>query len=144
MNDKIISAVSRRVETEPYARKLGMRLLELGPGHAVVEMPVHEELSNIFGMIHGGAIFSLIDEAFQVSCNSHGTVALALNVNVTYHQPPLNKGMLRAESVELHRSKRTATYEIRVTDDEENLIASCLALAYRKGEPLPFLGKEIE
>ena len=96
-------------------------------------------MNKIFGMIHGGAIFSLTDEAFQASCNSHGTVAVALNVNVTYHQPPTNKGTLKAESVELHRSKRTATYEIRVTDDEGKLIASCLALAYRKGVQLPFL-----
>lgn len=139
MDEKIISEVAERIESEPYALKLGMRLLELEPGRALVEMPVHEEMNNIFGMIHGGAIFSLIDEAFQASCNSHGTVALALNVTVTYHQPPPNKGVLRAESVELHRSKRTATYEIRVTDDEENLIASCLALAYRKEVQLPFI-----
>ena len=139
MEKKIISSVTTRIEAEPYAGKLGLRLVELEPGRAVVEMPVHDEMSNIFGMIHGGAIFSLIDEAFQASCNSHGTVAVALNVNVTYHQPPQKKGKLKAESVELHRSKRTATYQIRVTDDEETLIASCLALAYRKGEPLPFL-----
>jgi hypothetical protein len=50
MNDKIISAVSSKVETEPYARKLGMRLLELEPGRAVVEMPVHGEMNNIFGI----------------------------------------------------------------------------------------------
>ena len=139
MDEKIISSVTKRIESEPYARKLALRLVELEPGRALVEMPVHDEMSNIFGMIHGGAIFSLIDEAFQASCNSHGTVAVALNVNVTYHQPPQKKGMLKAESVELHRSNRTATYQIRVTDDEERLIASCLALAYRKGEPLPFL-----
>ena len=139
MDKKIISSVTTRIEIEPYARKLGVRLVELEPGRAVVEMPVHDEMNNIFGIIHGGAIFSLIDEAFQASCNSHGTVAVALNVNVTYHQPPQKKGKLKAESIELHRSKRTATYQIRVTDDEETLIASCLALAYRKGEPLPFL-----
>ena len=142
MKEEIISSVSDRIETEPYARKLGMRLVALEPGRALVEMTVQDDMTNIFDMIHGGAIFSLIDEAFQASCNSHGTVAVALNVNVTYHQPPLKKGMLKAESVELHRSKRTATYEIRVTDDEENLIASCLALAYRKRGRLPFMNNE--
>ena len=139
MDEKIISSVTSRIETEPYARKLGLHLVDLEPGRALVEMPVHDEMSNIFGMIHGGAIFSLIDEAFQASCNSHGTVAVALNVNVTYHQSPQKRGRLRAESIELHRSNRTATYQIRVTDEEETLIASCLALAYRKGDPLPFL-----
>ena len=136
---KVLASISRRVETEAYARKLGIRLVELNPGHAVVEMDYSDDDTNIFGMIHGGAIFSLIDEAFQVSCNSHGRVAVALNMTVTYHQPPEKNSRLRAESKEIHRSKRTGTYDIRVTDDKENLIASCLALAYRKNDTLPFL-----
>jgi acyl-CoA thioesterase len=102
-------------------------------------MDSREDDGNIFGMIHGGAIFSLIDEAFQLSCNSHGTVAVALNVTVTYHQPPDKKGILRAESREVHRSRKTGTYDITVRDERDRLIASCMALAYRKGDPLPFL-----
>ena len=142
MDEKIVDAVSRRIEEEPYALKLGMRLVELEPGHAVVEMKPQGDTANIFGMTHGGAIFSLIDEAFQVSCNSHGTVAVALNVTVTYHQPPDRKSTLRAESKEIHRTKKTATYEIKVTNEKDTLIASCMALAYRKGEKLPFLDEK--
>lgn len=139
---KVLASISRRVEDEAYARKLGIRLVELNPGHAIVQMDSSDDDANIFGMIHGGAIFSLIDEAFQVSCNSHGRVAVALNMTVTYHQAPDRNSRLRAESKEIHRSKRTGTYDIRVTDDKDNLIASCLALAYRKNAILPFLEEE--
>jgi acyl-CoA thioesterase len=139
---KVIASISRRVEKEAYARKLGMRLVELKPGRAIVEMDPADDDTNIFGMIHGGAIFSLIDEAFQASCNSHGLVAVALNMTVTYHQPPEKNSRLRAESKEIHRSQKTGTYAIRVTDDKDNLIASCLALAYRKTATLPFLEEE--
>ena len=69
----------KQVQKERFARKLGLRLIKLEPGHAIVEMEPQEELTNIFGMTHGGAIFSLIDEAFEVSCNTHGTVAVALS-----------------------------------------------------------------
>jgi len=143
MDNKVIDRIFRQVENEPYARKLGIRLLEAEPGRAVVELPSTEGLGNIHGMTHGGAIFSLIDEAFQVSCNSHGTVAVALSVTLTYHQPPNPGEALRAESKEIHRSRKTGTYLIRVTDEQGALIASCQALAYRKGVPLPFL-KEAE
>jgi acyl-CoA thioesterase len=138
MEKRSLSSLSRRVENEAYARTLGMRLVELEPGRAIVEMTPQKDTMNIFGMIHGGAIFSLIDEAFQVSCNSHGTVALALSVTVNYHKPPNTNSTLRAESKEIHLSKKTATYQIMVTDEKEGLIASCLALAYRKGNKLPF------
>jgi len=139
MDKMIRSAIMERVAREGYAEKLGLKLVELSSGGAVVEMTPQKDDENIFGMVHGGAIFSLMDEAFQVSCNSHGRVAVALNVNVTFHAPAPFNQKLRAESKERHRSKKTATYHITVTDETGTLIATCQALAYRKKGPLPFL-----
>lgn len=141
MVDEVIQSIERQVKKEKFARKLGLRLIKAEPGYAMVEMEPQEELANIFGMTHGGAIFSLIDEAFEVSCNTHGTVAVALSVTVTYHRAPDQKSKLRAESMEIHRSAKTGTYEIKVTDERNTLIASCTALCYRKKEKLPFLEK---
>jgi len=76
-----------------------------------------------------------------MSCNSHGTVAVALSVTVVYHNPARREQKLRAESSEIHRSQKIATYEICVRDEKDVLIASCQAVAYRKKEPLPFLGE---
>ncbi len=141
MVDEAIQSIKRNVQKEPFARKLGLRLIKVEPGYAMVEMEPQEELINIFGMTHGGAIFSLIDEAFEVSCNAHGTVAVALSVTVTYHRAHNQKSRLRAESVEIHRSAKTGTYDIKVRDEHNVLIASCTALCYRKKEKLPFLEK---
>jgi len=58
-----------------------------------------------------------------------------------YHRAPDQKSKLRAESNEIHRSAKTGTYEIKVTDERDTLIASCTALCYRKKEKLPFLEK---
>lgn len=138
MDDPVISAIKKQVEKERFAQKMGLRLVAIAPGHAVVEMKPQEEDANIFGMTHGGAIFSLIDEAFEVSCNTHGTVAVALSVTVTYHRAPKENSVLRAESREIHRSRKTGTYDIKVRDEENNLIASCMAVAFRKSERLPF------
>ncbi len=141
MVDEVIQSIKKQVQKEPFARKLGLRLIKAEPGYAMVEMEPQEELINIFGMTHGGAIFSLIDEAFEVSCNTHGTVAVALSVTVTYHRAHDQKSKLRAESMEIHRSAKTGTYEIKVMDERDTLIASCTALCYRKKEKLPFLEK---
>jgi len=139
MTQEVTAAITRQVKTEGYARKMGLTLVALSEGHAVVEMIPTADDANIFGMVHGGAIFSLMDEAFQASCNSHGRVAVALDVNVVFHHPARPGQKLRAESREIHRANKTGAYEIRVTDDHQTLIASCQALAYRKKETLPFL-----
>jgi len=139
MNRDAIMALRKKAAQEPYANKLGLELLTLEEGHAIVQMLPQNDMENIFGMTHGGAIFSLIDEAFQLSCNSYGTVAVALNVSVTYHRTPDSRRPLIAESKEVHLTRRTGTYEIRVTHDGGELIASSMALAFRKSEKLPFL-----
>lgn len=137
-SDNILESIVKRVESEPYAKKMGLRLIKVEPGYALVEMTLKDDLKNIFDMTHGGAIFSLIDEAFEISVNSHGTVAVALNMSVTFHRTPKREGVLRCESKEAYKSKKTASYDIRVTDEDGALVASCSALAYRKQESLPF------
>jgi acyl-CoA thioesterase len=137
--EETFEAIRRRVEEEPYAKKMDLRLLEVDHGRALVEMKFTEEMENIFGMAHGGAIFSLIDEAFEVAANSYGTVSVALSMTVNYVSSPKKGETLRAEAREVNRSKRVGTYEIRVATEGGDLIAVCQALAYRKREPLPFL-----
>jgi acyl-CoA thioesterase len=127
------------VAEEPFGRKFGLHLTDLGDGFSRVEMTLTPDMNNIFDLTHGGAIFALIDEAFQTACNSHGTVAVALSMSLTYIAPPRAGSRLTAEAREYSRTRKTATYEIKVCDAEGNLIAVCQALAYRKGIPLPFL-----
>jgi len=100
------------------------------------------DMENIHGMAHGGALFSLIDEAFETASNSHGTVAVALNMNITYLSSPFPGSRLIAEAREFNRTKKTAVYDIKVFDKQNNLMASCQALVYRKGTILPFLEVE--
>jgi len=50
-----------------------------------------------------------------------------------------NTGLIEAKAREISRTQRTAVYDIKLMDDQNNLIASCEALVYRKGVPLPFL-----
>jgi len=128
----------KKVQDEPFAKLLNIQLKDVKEGYALCEMEYTEQMDNIYGMAHGGAIFSLIDEAFEISSNSHGTIAVALNINVTYMRPPKKNTLLTAESREINRTRRTASYQITVKD-ENNLIASCQALVYVKDEKIPFL-----
>jgi acyl-CoA thioesterase len=140
MNSKVRDAIYRAVETEPLARMLGMELKELGLGYSVVEMTYEpDQMDNIYRRAHGGALYALIDEAFETSCQTHGSIAVALNVNVAYVASPAPGTRLRAVSREKSLTKKTATYDINVTDGEGRLIATCQALAFRTGKPIPFV-----
>jgi acyl-CoA thioesterase len=139
MENVVFDAIKRRVMEEPYAKKLGLKLVKLDYGYSLVEMVFSEDMENIFGMAHGGAIFSLLDEAFETAANSYGTVSVALSMNVNYIRPPTKGETLFAEAKEIHKSNRVGTYSIEVKDSTGGLIAVCQALVYRKKDPLPFL-----
>lgn len=139
MSEDIFEAIRKRVAEEPYAKKMGLKLVEVAEGYALVEMKFNEDMENVFGMAHGGAIFSLIDEAFEIASNSHGTVSVALSMSVTYVSSPKKGETLLAEGKEVSRSNRVATYSIQVKTKGGDLIAICQALVYRKRVPLPFL-----
>ena len=140
MEEKIRDAIFNAVEQEPFAVAMGIQLKELDDGYSLVEMQYEpEKMNNIYARAHGGAIFALIDEAFETAGQTDGTIAVALNVNVTYVSSPEPGVRLSGEAKRVSQTKRTASYEIKITDQDGNLISTCNALAYRTGKPIPFL-----
>jgi acyl-CoA thioesterase len=142
MDEKTREAFLKQVQQEPFAKKFGLRLIDIEDGYSRVEMKFTSDMENLFGLAHGGAVFALIDEAFETASNSHGTLALALNMNITYLSPPSPGSRLIAEAREVHQTQKTSICEIKVFDEQNRPIATCQALAYRKGTPLLFLKKE--
>jgi len=139
MQKDITGRIRKKVETEPFAGKLGLKVVALEPGYSKVEMKVTPEMANIFGATHGGAIFSLIDEAFETASNSHGVMAVALNVNIQYLRPAFEGDLLTAEAKEVSRSKKISTYDIGVSNGNGQKVASAQCMAFIKGDKLPFL-----
>jgi acyl-CoA thioesterase len=140
MDQDVRNAIYEAVKKEPFAKVMKMNLVELELGYSAVEMIYDPaSMNNIYERAHGGALYALIDEAFETAGQTDGTIAVALNVNVTYVSSPKPGVKLRAEADKLSQTKKTASYDIRVTDEKDNLIATCSALAYRTGKPIPFL-----
>jgi acyl-CoA thioesterase len=79
MDQKIRNAIYDAVEKEPFAKAMKIKLVKLELGYSAVEMmydPNH--MNNIYDRAHGGALFALIDEAFETACQTDGTIAVAL------------------------------------------------------------------
>ena len=127
------SAVARFMkDRDLFARHLGIELLELRPGYSQVGLSLEPYMVNGLGLAHGGVIFTLADFAFAAACNSHGTAAVALSMDVHFITSPVPGARLTATAQEVRRGRRTGLYHLTVTDEEENLIADLHGMAYRK------------
>lgn len=136
-NEDPIKRLKELYKKEPFKDLMGIKVLDIGPGYALVEAQVRQSFLNIHGITHGGALFSLVDEAFELASNSHGTISVALNMSITFFNATSVGDILRAEAKEIFKTNRTATYQIQVHDQNNKPIATCQALVYRKKDPLP-------
>ncbi len=132
MESALANGLRQAVQGEPLAVTLGMELKEVREGYARVEMRFNPDvMANIYGKAHGGAIFALMDEAFEVASNSHGNIAVALNAAISYVASPDPGEVLTSVANLAAMTRKTATYEIKISGKEERLIAICQATVYR-------------
>ncbi len=140
MDEKVREAIKNAIKRETFAQALNMKLIELEDGHSVVEMIYDpEKMNNIHDGAHGGALFGLMDEAFEMACHTKGTIAVALNMNITFVTSPKTGSKLRAEANQVSETRKTTSFDIKITDQDGNIITTCQALAYQTGKPIPFL-----
>jgi acyl-CoA thioesterase len=123
-------------EHDQFARRNGIELVSIAPGRAEARMTVEPHHWNGVNSVQGGAVFTLADFAFAAAANSHGTIAVAVNVSITFMKA-VSAGMLRAEAREVALNPRLGTYTVDVKDEQGELVAVFQGLAYRKKDPLP-------
>ena len=96
------------------SQALGMRIVEVGPGRAVLEMPVREDMVNGHAIGHGGLTFTLADSAFAFACNSYNRRAVAAAAEIRFLAPTRVGDLLVAEAVERSREGRDGVYDVTV------------------------------
>ncbi|MGZ8737181.1 MAG: hydroxyphenylacetyl-CoA thioesterase PaaI [Nocardioides sp.] len=96
------------------SQALGMRLVEVGPGRAVIEMRVREDMVNGHAIGHGGLTFTLADSAFAFACNSHNRSTVAHECEVRFTAPTRLGDVLVAEALERSREGRDGVYDVTV------------------------------
>jgi acyl-CoA thioesterase len=97
---------------------LGMRLAEVRPGAARLEMTVREDMVNGHGIGHGGFTFSLADSAFAFACNTYNRRTVAHTCQITYTAPTRLGDVLVAEAEERSREGRDGIYDVVVSNAE--------------------------
>ena len=115
---------------------LGMRVLQVTPGAAVVEMPVRADMLNGHAICHGGLITTLADSAFAYGCNSYNELTVASGFDVNLVAPARLGDVLTASCTEVSKAGRTGVYDVDVRNQRGERIAMFRGRSYTvKGKP---------
>jgi acyl-CoA thioesterase len=114
-NDLARACADAMWKEDDASQGLGMEILEVRAGEAVLAMTVQPHMVNGHGIAHGGFIFLLADSAFAFACNSHNERTVAAQCNISFIQPGKLGDRLVATAREISKAGRSGICDVRVT-----------------------------
>jgi acyl-CoA thioesterase len=134
MSDADARMIADHLKTsETMGREWGIDIEEVREGYARLAVTVNDQMLNGYGTAHGGALFTLADQAFAYACNSYGlrTVAQAASINFLAPARPGDRIVAEAEAVMM--SGRSGAFNVTVRTMDGNDIASFQGLSRTVG-----------
>lgn len=134
--------IADRVHEAMYAndratKALGIQVLEVGPGRAVLTMTVREDMLNGHDICHGGLIATLADTAFAYGCNAYNEVTVASGFAIDLIAPGRLGDVLTARCAEVAKAGRTGVYDTEVTNQRGERVAVFRGRSYTaRGKPV--------
>ena len=124
-----LERIERAIEGVPYARLLGIQLEKVAPGEATLTLAIRPELTQNHGVVHGGAIASLLDTATAfaiLTLLEPDERVTTVDLTICYLRPAV-EGMLHATAQVLRQGRRLFTVSAELTDSGGTLLTTALS-----------------
>lgn len=133
MKEETLTADQRRriesaLQKVPFARLIGIEMEDVQAGIATLALDVREDLKQNHGVVHGGAVASLIDSATAfavISVLPPDERATTADLTISFLRP-LTKGRARCTAKVVRAGRRLIVVSAELSDDAGNLTATAL------------------
>lgn len=128
MTDAEIEKLGRDIlARQPFSQNLGVEMVSMGVGRAELRLPIHDDLTQHLGMVHGGVIATLADMALAFTGGpvmGEGSVTQEFKIN--YLRPGKGDALVaRGEVIASGRNQAVVRADVLVVDGgEEKLCAT--------------------
>jgi 1,4-dihydroxy-2-naphthoyl-CoA hydrolase len=136
--DPTTSAVLTRWAGEQLMERMDIKITEWSPERVVGTMPVAHN-RQYFGLLHGGASAALAESLGSVAGWLWGMpdkVPLGMELSCSHHRS-VTEGEVTGVCTPLHRGRTVATYEIRISDEQDRLVCTARLTCLLRDRPSP-------
>ena len=133
LTDEQRRRLERARESVPFLKLLGIEVESAAAGTATLVLPVREELMRNDGIVHGGALASLIDSAFAfaiIPILDEGERTVTVDMTIHYLRP-VSSGKAKAVARIVRAGRRVITVSAELFDENEKLAATALSTYLR-------------
>lgn len=112
-----------------FAKMIGMRLVDMRPNEATIEIEMRDQLRQPHGLLHGGVTATLIDTAMAfavITVLTREEKASTVDLNVHYLRPH-TEGKISCTAKIIKAGKRLLTVSAEVINEQGKLIATALS-----------------
>ena len=135
MDKKQILAMSNAICKNTLMETLEIEYVDVGEDFLTARMPVTKKVYQPDGVLHGGATAALAE-----SVGSAAVFVLNQNPNILVrgieitanHVKSISSGYVFAKAKVIHKGRTIQLWEIKVTDEEDQLISLCKLTTYSR------------
>lgn len=117
-----------------FSQWMNIKMIEVKENYCLLEMPIKKDMINGLKTVHGGVTFAFADSALAFSSNNTGDAAVALNCIISFTKAGKEGDIFRAESILVNDTRKTAVYDIKITNQNSDLIAKFVGTVYKIGK----------
>lgn len=129
----------RLLDSNEFISDNEIKILEFSDDHAKLEMKIDKAVLNGHGIVHGGIIFAMADNAAAAATFTKGRLCVTLNSTINFIRPVVGEKMI-VEADAIFAGRTTGIYDVKVTNDQGTLCAKASFTMYFVPENL-FAGK---
>ncbi len=123
-----IDYINNTVIKNTLMETLSIKVTEIGDDYVVAQMPVNPTVHQPDGILHGGASVALAESVGSIASHlfidtdKFNVRGLEISAN---HLKAKRDGVVTATAKPIHKGRTTHLWEIRITDETNNLISLC-------------------
>lgn len=124
-----LKRLEKALDSVPYAKLLGLELESVGSGTATLALNVRAELTQNQGIVHGGAVASLIDTATAfaiLTVLAPKERVTTVDLTISYVRP-VSSGRFRAVAKVVRAGRRLFVVSAEVFDEDGTLASTALS-----------------
>lgn len=125
---KVLDHMNNSVIKNTLMETLEITYTELGEDYLIAQMPVNSRVHQPMGILHGGATVALAESvgsaASVLFIDREKYIVKGIEISAN-HLKSIREGIVTATATIIHKGRTTHLWEIKITDEDKNLISLC-------------------